>query len=94
MGPQRGWGAGAYNPGVAKGRFHLTLPGELVGEPIIHTLGSEFGIVTTIRRANLEEGSGWVILEMEGPDEALDRAMGWLREQGVTVDRLEEAPGA
>jgi ABC-type methionine transport system ATPase subunit len=78
---------------VAKGRFHLTFPGDLVGEPIIHTLGSDFGVVTTIRRANLEEGSGWVILEMEGTDEAVDRAVAWLRERGVTVDRLEEAPG-
>ncbi|HYZ11296.1 MAG TPA: NIL domain-containing protein [Actinomycetota bacterium] len=78
---------------MAKGRFHLTLPGELVGEPIIHTLGSDFGVVTTIRRANLEEGSGWVILEMDGTDESVDDAVAWLRERGVTVDRLEEAPG-
>jgi hypothetical protein len=68
------------------------LPGDLVGEPIIHTLGSDFGVVTTIRRANLEEGSGWVILEMDGTDENVDGAVAWLRERGVTVDRLEEAP--
>ena len=74
---------------MAKGRFHLTLHGDLVGEPVIHTLGSRFGVVTTIRRANLEEGSGWVILEMEGADEALDRALAWLRERGVTVDPIE-----
>jgi hypothetical protein len=78
---------------VAKGRFHLTLPGDLVGEPIIHTLGSDFGVVTTIRRASLEEGSGWVILEMDGTDESVDDAVSWLRERGVIVDRLEEAPG-
>jgi hypothetical protein len=79
---------------MVKGRFHLTLPGELVGEPIIHTLGSEFGVVTTIRRASLEEGSGWVILEMEASDESLERAIAWLTERGVTVDRIEEGPGA
>jgi ABC-type methionine transport system ATPase subunit len=76
---------------VAKGRFHLTIPGDLVGEPIIHTLGSRFGVVTTIRRANLEEGSGWVILEMEGDDDAVERAIAWARERGVTVDRIEES---
>lgn len=74
---------------MAKGRFHLTLPGDLVGEPVIHTLGSRFGVVTTIRRANLEEGSGWVILEMEGPDDAVEDAIAWARELGVTVDRIE-----
>ncbi|MGH2737328.1 MAG: NIL domain-containing protein [Actinomycetota bacterium] len=74
---------------MEKGRFHLTLPGDLVGEPVIHTLGSRFGVVTTIRRANLEEGSGWIILEMEGTDEAIAMAIAWARERGVTVDRID-----
>ncbi len=74
---------------MVKVRFHLTFPGDLVEEPVIHTLGTRFGLVTTIRRANLEEGSGWVILEMEGSDEALRDALAWLREQRVAVDRIE-----
>lgn len=74
---------------MVKGRFHLTFPGDLVEEPVIHTLGTRFGLVTTIRRANLEEGSGWVILEMEGSDEALRDALAWLREQRVAVGRIE-----
>jgi L-aspartate semialdehyde sulfurtransferase ferredoxin len=75
---------------VAKGRFHLTLPGDLVEEPVIHTIGTRFGVVTTIRRANLEEGSGWIILEMDGSDEAVEEVVAWLQERGVTVDRLED----
>jgi ABC-type methionine transport system ATPase subunit len=75
---------------VAAGRFHLTFPGRLVDEPVIHTLGSRFDVVTTIRRANLEEGSGWIILEMAGSEDAVGRAVGWLVEQGVQVDRIEE----
>lgn len=75
---------------MATGRFHLTLPGKLVEEPVIHTLGSRFGLVTTIRRANLEEGSGWVILEVDGSVEAIQEAVRWLLEQGVQVDRIDE----
>jgi hypothetical protein len=75
---------------VATGRFHLTFPGRLADEPIIHTLGSRFDVVTTIRRANLEEGSGWVILEMDGPEGAVTEALAWLTEQGVQVDRIAE----
>jgi ABC-type methionine transport system ATPase subunit len=75
---------------VAKGRFHLTLPGDLVGEPVIHTVGSRFGVVTTIRRANLEEGSGWVILEIDGEEDAIEEALRWLRDRGVQVDRIGE----
>jgi ABC-type methionine transport system ATPase subunit len=75
---------------VAGGRFHLTFPGHLVEEPVIHTLGTRFGLVTTIRRANLEEGSGWLILEMAGSDESLREALAWLAEQGVQANRIDE----
>jgi ABC-type methionine transport system ATPase subunit len=75
---------------VAGGRFHLTFPGHLVEEPVIHTLGTRFGLVTTIRRANLEEGSGWVILEMTGSDDSLREALAWLAEQGVQANRIDE----
>lgn len=75
---------------MAGGRFHLTFPGHLMDEPVIHTLGTRFGLVTTIRRANLEEGSGWVILEMDGPDRSLREALAWLAERGVEADRIDE----
>lgn len=70
------------------GRFHLSFPGNLGEQPVIHTLGTRFGLVTTIRRASLEEGSGWVILEISGPEERLAEALAWLADQGVEVERL------
>jgi len=77
---------------VTKARFHLTFPEHLISEPVIHRVGKEFDVVTNIRRANIEERQGWVILEMEGPDEAIAAAAAWLVEQGLHVDRLEDAP--
>jgi ABC-type methionine transport system ATPase subunit len=74
---------------MAKMRLHLTFPEHLVQEPIIHTLGKEFGIVTNIRRANVEEKVGWVILEVEGGEEDLHRAVSYLEERGVQVDRID-----
>jgi hypothetical protein len=73
---------------VVASRFHLTFPGELAREPIIHTLSSRFDLVPTIRRASLEEGSGWMIIEVEGPDDRVDGAVRWLDEQGVKVERI------
>ena len=77
---------------MTKARFHLTFPEHLISEPVIHRVGKEFDVVTNIRRANIEERQGWVILEMEGPDEAIAAAAAWLVEQGLHVDRLEDAP--
>jgi ABC-type methionine transport system ATPase subunit len=74
---------------MAKMRLHLTFPEHLVQEPIIHTLGKEFGIVTNIRRANVEEKVGWVILEVEGNEDDLQRAVSYLEERGVQVDRID-----
>jgi ABC-type methionine transport system ATPase subunit len=79
---------------MARARFHLTFPEALIQEPVIHRLGKEFDIVTNIRRANIEERFGWVILEMEGDAGAIASAVAWLTEEGVQVDRLEEPLGS
>jgi hypothetical protein len=50
----------------------------------------DFDLVTNIRRANIEEGHAWVILEIEGTEESVAKAVTWLAEQGVQVDRIEE----
>jgi ABC-type methionine transport system ATPase subunit len=76
---------------VARGRFHLTLPERLADQPVIHTLGSRFNVVTNIRRASIEDRTAWVILELEGPDAAIEDALRWLADQDVHVERIEES---
>jgi ABC-type methionine transport system ATPase subunit len=70
-------------------RFHLTLPERLAEEPIIHTLGERFGLVTNLTRAHIEEAGGWVILDLRGDEDDLAGAVAWLVEQGVQVERIE-----
>jgi ABC-type methionine transport system ATPase subunit len=76
---------------MSTARLHLTFPEHLISEPVIHSLGKEFDLVTNIRRANIEERFGWVILEVEGDDERISKAIAWLVERGVQVDRIEGA---
>lgn len=71
-------------------RFHLTFPEHLVQEPVIYRLGHQFGVVTNIRRASIEERSGWVILEMDGTEDDIARAVAWLSDQDIQVDRIDE----
>jgi ABC-type methionine transport system ATPase subunit len=73
---------------VAKGRYHLTFPEQLIQEPVIYNVGKQFDVVTNIRRANVEDRFGWVILELEGSDDALRDALGWLSEKGIQVENL------
>ena len=78
---------------MTRARLHLTFPEHTIQEPVVWRLGHEFGLVTNIRRANVEDLHGWVILEVDGSEEDLTRAIGWLEDQGVQVDRIRgEAP--
>ena len=62
---------------------------ELIQQPVIYELGRKFEIVTNIRRAEVGQEDGWVILELEGSVEEIDRGLAWVVEQGVEVSSLD-----
>ncbi len=70
-------------------RMFVSFPEELVDRPMIYEVVKRFDVVPNIRRANVEEHSGWVILELAGTDEHLDAAVRYLEEVGCTVNRME-----
>ena len=67
----------------------LTFTKETIKEPLVYQLGQQFKVVTNIRRADVQEGIGWMILELEGEADEIDRATQWIQEQGVRVDPPE-----
>ena len=71
---------------MVKRRVMFTFPQEHVREPIIYTLGHQFQVVTNIRRADVSEDKGWVVLELEGDPEEMERGIAWVTSRGVRVD--------
>ncbi len=71
---------------MAKRRVMFTFPEELVRDPIIYALSHQFKIVTNIRRADVTESKGWVILELEGEEEEIERGISWVISKGVRMD--------
>ena len=69
-------------------RWHLTYAEDLVSEPILWELAHQFGLVTNVRRANIEDTLGWVIVEVRGDPEQLAAGRAWLTERGVQVSDL------
>ena len=69
-------------------RVRITFPEALIRQPIIGRMVQEFNVMPNIRRANVEETVGWVICELGGDDEDVERALEWLHDLGVQVDRL------
>lgn len=71
----------------------LSFVGDVVGQPIISTMARQFGI-----DANLIEGAvervgttrvGRMLMELTGPADAVQRALTYLREQGLTPEVMQ-----
>jgi ABC-type methionine transport system ATPase subunit len=69
-------------------RVRLVFPDALVREPVLAKLTRNFAVDPNIRRAAVEEDSGWIICELLGDDHEVERAIGWLVTTGVQVERL------
>jgi hypothetical protein len=70
-------------------RLFVSIPEPLVERPMIYEVIKRFDVIPSIRRANVEAHSAWMILELGGPHEARVRAVAYLEEQGCTVNRME-----
>ena len=71
-------------------RVKFTFVEELIKEPIIWKLAKEFDVITNIRRADVTDARGWVVLELEGERDEIERGLEWVREHGVRVDPVYE----
>lgn len=71
-------------------KYFCTFPQDLIREPIVsHTLSAEFGVVPNIRAASINDQMALVAVEIEGEGGAIDQAVEYLRERGVTVEEIE-----
>ncbi len=73
---------------MAKQRVRFTFSGELVREPIIYRLGLDFDVITNIRRADVRADVGWVVLELDGHEDDIQRGLDWVGSTGVRVDPI------
>ncbi len=73
---------------MAKRQMMFTFPQKLVKEPIIYNLGRQFRVVTNIRRADVSEDKGWVVLELEGEEKDIEQGIAWVTTKGVRVDPI------
>lgn len=73
---------------MGKQRVKFTFEETLVKQPVIYELGQKFKIVTNIRRADVGEEVGWVVLELDGEETEIERGLEWVSSTGVRVDPL------
>lgn len=73
---------------MARRRVMFTFPPDLIKEPIIFNLGRNFNVVTNIRRADVSDNRGWVVLEVQGEEEDIERGIAWVLSKNVRVDAV------
>jgi ABC-type methionine transport system ATPase subunit len=73
---------------MANIRVKLTFPEQLIKQPLLGRLERMFEVLPNIRRANIEDDFGWIVCELTGEPQAVDKALAWLEQEGVEVGHL------
>lgn len=66
-------------------RLHLTFPERLVQEPVVYRLVRDHDLVINIRRADVDEEVGWMVLELSGDEAQLAAGRAYLEDLGIVV---------
>ena len=74
---------------MSKRRVIFTFNEEQIRDPIIHNLGQQFNLITNIRRADLSEDKGWIVLELEGDEDDIEQGIAWVTSKGVRIDPVD-----
>ena len=69
--------------------LRLTFPENQVTEPVIYHLATDHNVVPNIRRANIENHFGWMVVEVTGTNQALADAERYLRSLGIEIASAE-----
>jgi ABC-type methionine transport system ATPase subunit len=70
-------------------RCKMTFPQKVVGQPVMHTLWSDFKVVSNTMRGRITEKGAWLEVELVGPAKNLEAALKFLSDQGVNVQPLD-----
>lgn len=71
---------------LEKRRVKLIYPSSLQDQPVLYRLIKDFDLATNIRRASVGAAEAWLIVDIEGETESIEKALAWATQQGLTVE--------
>ena len=74
---------------MSKVKIKLFFSGPSIKRPLVYELGTKFNVVTNIRRAEITDSGGWVILELDAEKEEIKKSIKWAEDEGVIVTLIE-----
>lgn len=76
--------------GLIRRKVVLEFPRDLLDKPVVYSLSRRYNIQFNILRASVNDGRGYLVLELEGSSSNYDSGMAFLRELGVEAELLTE----
>ncbi len=71
-----------------KQALSLIFPRTQIKEPVIYRMSKQFDVIFNLRRAKIDEHNGEIVLELEGEESVLKKAVSWLTSQGLKVEPI------
>ena len=74
---------------MSKVRIKLFFSGPSIKRPLVYELGHKFDLITNIRRAEITDTGGWVVLELDAEKNEIKKSIEWAENEGVMVTLIE-----
>jgi len=74
---------------LAKKLVKLVFPQKLIKEPVTFQMAKKYDIIPNIRRARVTETTGELVLELDGEEKNVEKAIRYLIRSGVDVKPIE-----
>ena len=71
-------------------KYKMTFPENMIGDPVLYQLSQNLGVAPNILRGRITEKDAWLEVELIGPEENIGKAITFLGERGVTIEKLED----
>ncbi len=71
-------------------KYKMTFPEKMIGDPVLYQLSQDLGVAPNILRGRITEKDAWLEVELIGPEENIGKAITFLGERGVTIEKLED----
>lgn len=69
-------------------KFVITVPQNLVSEPIIHKLSADYNVVPNIIRGRITTTTAKLEVELTGSAKSIDKASKYLVSKGIKIKKL------
>ena len=74
---------------MSKVRVKLFFSGPSIKRPLVYELGQKYDLITNIRRAEITDTGGWVVLELDAKKNEIKKSIEWAENEGVIVTIID-----